>query len=136
MRTRIHTAAIAIAALPVLFAAPRAGAASLHGNVFSGYDSFIDRFTILEEDTLETIHELRAGFLARASIGDDSARGLFRNRFSWSNQTIDETLDGDLSLRPGKNTRIELRGTIHLKSFREESDYSFGNDYLLSLIHI
>lgn len=128
----MHTVAIAIAALPVLFAAPPAGAASLHGTVFSGYDSFIDRFTILEEDTLETIHELRAGFLARASIGEESARGLFRNRFSWSNQTIDETFDGDLSLRPGENTRIELRGTLHLKSFREGSDYSFGNDYLQS----
>ncbi|MBN1886071.1 MAG: hypothetical protein JW876_11200 [Candidatus Krumholzibacteriota bacterium] len=132
MRYTGHTAAVAIAALLFIAPASRLHAASLRTSVFTGFDSFIDRYTILDVDTLETIHEFRAGFLAGVTIGRADTRATLRNRFSWGNQTLDETLDGDLAFRAGENTWIELRGSMHLKAFREESDYTFGNDYVQS----
>jgi hypothetical protein len=106
--------------------------AELTTAVTLGYDSFIDRFTILEEDTAETVQEFYGGIKNSYGYRAGSANfGLF-NFFRFGNQTIDENLDGEVSLSPWSSTRIDLRSNMHWKHFQEGSDYSFGNDYIQS----
>ena len=47
-------------------------------------------------------------------------------------ETIDEHMDGELSLLPFPSTRIDIRSFFHYKHFQESSDYTFGNDYIQS----
>jgi hypothetical protein len=123
------------AALVLLLCAigsPAPARAEIRNRLTAGFDSFIDRFTILEEDTAESVQEFYTG------LGNDflfsrggTSIGL-RNYFKYGNQTIDEHLYGELSLLPGSHTRMDLRTSLHYKHFQDGSDYSFGNDYIQS----
>ena len=111
---------------------PAAGRAGLATAVMIGYDSFIDRFTILEEDTAETVQEFHGGIKNSFEHHTGPVKlGLF-STFQFGNQTIDENFDGELSLSPSSGTRIDLRSNVHWKQFQEGSDYRFGNDYVQS----
>ncbi len=111
---------------------PTVGRAGLATAVTIGYDSFIDRFTILEEDTAETVQEFYGGIKNNFKHRTGPVKLGLYNFFRFGNQTVDESFDGELSLSPWKNTRIDLRGNVHWKHFQEGSDYSFGNDYIQS----
>lgn len=97
-----------------------------------GYDTYIDRFTILEEDTLEAVHEFKMGLMNNLSLHRGDLKTELRNSFSYGNQTMDENLHGELSYGHWKSTRIDLRSNLHWKHFQKGSDYSFGNDYIQS----
>lgn len=97
-----------------------------------GFDSFIDRFTILEADTAESVQEYYAGLGNDLLFRRKRASGGLRNYFRIGSQTLDEHIDGELSLLPTPSTRIDIRSFFHYKHFQESSDYSFGNDYLQS----
>lgn len=127
---RVAVAVLTAALLVAL--RPTAGRAGFTTAVTIGYDSFIDRFTILEEDTAETVQELSGGIKNNLEHRSGSVKlGLF-NLFRFGNQTVDENFDGELSLSPWKDTRIDFRSNVHWKHFQEGSDYSFGNDYIQS----
>ncbi len=95
-----------------------------------GYDSFIDRFTILEADTFESVQDLYLGLGNALSYRDGASKALFSNYFRFGNQTIDENLDLEGSIAPAGSTVLDVRSALHWKHFREGSDYEFGNDYL------
>ncbi|UCF05654.1 MAG: hypothetical protein JSV33_01045 [bacterium] len=97
-----------------------------------GYDSFIDRFTILEEDTVETLEEFYTGILNHLAHQRNTLHIELRNNFKYGNQTVDENLEGAFSIGSRRSTRLDLRSNLHFKHFRTGSDYTFGNDYLQS----
>jgi hypothetical protein len=126
---------VAVAVLTAAFLVglrPAAGWAGVATAVTIGYDSFIDRFTVLEEDTAETVQELYGGIKNNLEHRSGSMKLGLSNFFRFGNQTVDENFDGELSLSPWEHTRIDLRSNVHWKHFQEGSDYSFGNDYIQS----
>ncbi len=106
-----------------------ASAAAPTAIVSLGYDSFIDRFTILEEDTTEAIQELYLDLANNLSLRLDPARITFRNRLRYGNQTVDENLAAEFLKGSFNETSAELRGEFRWKHFQDGSDYDFGNDY-------
>jgi hypothetical protein len=106
--------------------------AETRNRLILGYDSFIDRFTILEDDTSESVQEYYAGLGNDLLFKWNTASIGLRNFFRYGNQTLDEHLDGEFSLLPGRRAKIDLRTSLHYKHFQEGSDYSFGNDYIQS----
>lgn len=120
--------------VPLLLAAATLTVAPCHAEIKSqaiiGYDSFIDRFTILEVDTFESTQELYVGIgnVLQYRTGDTKA-GL-SSLFRAGNQTVSEHLDAEGSIKPSKSTAFDLRTNLHWRHFREGSDYEFGNDYI------
>ncbi|HSG29043.1 MAG TPA: hypothetical protein VLA34_11225, partial [Candidatus Krumholzibacterium sp.] len=106
---------------------PRIGA-----DLTLGYDSFIDRFTILEEDTSDVLQEIYL------SLGTDlrlRGRGLkfdAGNSFKYGEQAISDYFIGSLSAGSAERLLFDLRHSLRMKFFREGSDYEFGNDYIQS----
>jgi hypothetical protein len=94
-----------------------------------GYDSFIDRFTILDADTFETVQDLYVGFSNAFLYRDGATKAGLSNLFRFGNQTVDEYLAAEGSIRPVASTAVDLRSSFAWKHFREGSDYEFGNDY-------
>jgi hypothetical protein len=104
-------------------------AAEIRNQVTLGYDSFIDRFTILEADTFESVQDLYLGVGNAFYYRKGASKAGFSNFFRFGNQTVDEHFDVEGSIAPVGSTRIDLRSAFHWKHFREGSDYEFGNDY-------
>jgi len=134
---RVLTRSIA-PALPliIILSAPPASAAELNNRLLAGYDSFVDRFTLIEDDTTETVHEFYIGLDDLLITGSDGTKFTLRNIFKYGNQTIDDDLNGVLNTGSRKSLQVQLRGNLRLKSYREGSDYEFGNDYTQSNIHL
>jgi hypothetical protein len=125
-----HPLLVALAALAVAAwaSAPLAGA-EIRSHVAVGYDSFIDRFTILDVDTLESIQELYLGLGNALLYGGGATKAEIRNFFRYGNQTIDDNVDAECSFVPARSTTMDVRGNLHWKRFQKGSDYEFGNDY-------
>ncbi len=126
------TTALSAALLVSLILCPGTSHAEFRNRITFGFDSFIDRFTILEVDTAESVQEYYAGLGNDLLFKRNRASGGLRNFFRIGTQTIDEHIDGELSLLPVPSTRIDIRSFFHFKHFQESSDYTFGNDYLQS----
>lgn len=126
------TVPAAVLSLVLILACSPAPAAETRNSVSIGYDSFIDRFSILEEDTVETVHDFYMGLNNSLSLKRRSLKTSLRSLFKYGNQTVDENIDGELFLDALGSTRIDLRSSFHWKHYREGSDYSFGNDFLQS----
>ena len=122
--------------LIIILSAPPADAAELRNRLLAGYDSFIDRFTLIEDDTTETIHEYYAGLDNYFLTSNGPTKFTLRNIFKYGNQTIDNDLNGVLNAGSRKSLLMQLRGNLRLKFFRERSDYEFGNDYAQSNLHL
>ncbi len=122
--------------LVILLSTPPADAAELRNRLLSGYDSFIDRFTLIEDDTTETVHEYYVGLDNFLLTGSGTTKFTLRNIFKYGNQTIDNDLNGVFNAGSRARGLIQLRGNLRLKFFREGSDYEFGNDYTQSNIHL
>ena len=127
-------AAFAACAALVACAAPAAGAEPIRAGFSSrlslGYDSFIDRFTILDDDTAEAVHDIYAGLGNVLALSTGTARASLSNLLRYGNQTVDESVDLDTSIEPARAWRVDLRGGFRYKHFREGSDYAAANDYL------
>lgn len=127
-------AAFAACAAFAAGAAPAGGAEPIRAGFSSrlslGYDSFIDRFTILDDDTAEAVHDVYAGLGNVLSLSKGAARANLSNLLRYGNQTMDESLDLDTSFEPARAWRVDLRGGFRYKHFREGSDYAAANDYL------
>ncbi len=103
--------------------------AEIRNQATVGYDSFIDRFTILEADTFESVQDLYLGLGNALYYRDGASKAGFSNYFRFGNQTVDEHLDVEGSIAPVGSAAIDFRSALHWKHFREGSDYEFGNDY-------
>jgi hypothetical protein len=104
-------------------------AAEMRNRAMLGYDTFIDRFTLLEQDTLDAVQEFYLGLASALSFGGENARGGASNLFKIGNQTIDENLDVETGSAPGYSG-FDFRGNLRWKHFQPGSDYEFGNDYV------
>jgi len=122
--------------LIILLSAAPADAVELRNRLLAGYDSFVDRFTLIEDDTTEVVHEYYLGLDNFFLTGSGKTKFTLRNLFKYGNQTIDNDLNGVLNAGSRDNWLMQLRANLRLKYFREGSDYSFGNDYLQSNIHL
>ncbi len=127
---RAVSAVVALFALIALF--PLESRAELRNRLVFGYDSFIDRFTILEDDTAGSVQEFFTGLGNDFLFNRDQVDLELRNYFRYGTQTINDRFDGEISLFPRRKTRLDLRTSISYKHFREGSDYQFGNDYIQS----
>ncbi len=129
-------AARAIAAASVFVAGWASGLAAeplraeFSNRLSLGYDSFIDRFTILDDDTAETVHDFYAGLADALTLTKGASRLGVANLLRYGNQTIDEAVDLDATANPGGSWRVDLRGNFRYKHFREGSNYAAANDYL------
>jgi hypothetical protein len=130
-----RAAACALAAVLVT-CCPHRSSAEIRNSITIGYDSFIDRYTILEDDTLESIQELHTGLSNELSHRKNGFKAALRNMFRYGSQTIDENLDGEISLDGWNEMRLDIRSNLYWKQFQEGSDYSFGNDYMQSNTYV
>jgi len=121
--------AFALIGLAVLVPLSSAQAGNFNSNIFSGYDSFIDRFTIVDEDTFDVINDFYLGFGAEILLRGQKSRFDLRNKFKYGKQSIDESLELLLSSRPTKNTGLDLRNSLVMKRFQPGSDYALSNNY-------
>ncbi len=97
-----------------------------------GYDSFIDRYTILEDDTTEAIQEFYISLNNSITWKNRIVKLGLSNSLRYSNQTINENIITGISLGSRRSWRLELRNNLRMKFFRDGSDYEFGNDYVQS----
>ena len=123
---------LSAALLVSMIACPITAQGEVKNRLIFGFDSFIDRFTILEVDTAQSVQEYYAGLGNDLLFRRNRASGGLRNFFRVGTQTMDEHIDGELSLLPLPSTRIDLRSFFHYKHFQKSSDYTFGNDYIQS----
>lgn len=130
LRKRAFSTTVALFALIALF--PLEAHAELRNRLVLGYDSFIDRFTILQDDTAASVQEFFAGLGNDFLFNRNPVNLELRNYFKYGTQTINNRFDGELSLFPRQKTRLDLRTSVSYKHFREGSDYHFGNDYIQS----
>ncbi len=135
LRVPVLTLVLALLFISLLIAPP-ADAAELRNRLLAGYDSFVDRFTLIEDDTTEVVHEYYAGLDNFFLTGKGRTKFTLRNLFKYGNQTIDNDLNGVLNAGSRASWLMQLRANLRLKYFREGSDYEFGNDYLQSNIHL
>jgi hypothetical protein len=128
--------AVPVLSLIILLCAPSVESAELRNRLLAGYDSFIDRFTLIEDDTTETVHEYYTALDNFFLTGSGPTKFTLRNIFKYGNQTVDNDLNAVLNAGSRKSLLMQFRGNLRLKYFREGSDYEFGNDYLQSNLHL
>jgi hypothetical protein len=121
--------ALAFAASSAAHAAGKRGVELSH-RMSLGYESFIDRFTILEDDTAHVVQDIYAGLGSALTVSREAWRLGVNNLFRYGNQTLDELLDFDAAVEPVTSLRMDMRGGIRYKHFLERSEYSAANDYL------
>lgn len=102
----------------------------LSNRISLGYDSFIDRFTIVEEDTSESVHDYYAALANSLSLSSRRARIGLNNLLRYGNQSFDESLDLDITMDRSSSWKADIRSMLRSKSFLEGSDYANANDFV------
>lgn len=106
----------------------------LTGNVDVGFDTFQEKYSIVDEDTVDSITEFRSRLAlgykrgsmlddlfqldARAMVGDDSFE--YTGRFD---------LIERFGARGARYSRFAVNADISRREYREGSSYEFANDY-------
>lgn len=107
-----------------------AGAGKVSGSVTTGFDSFTEKYTIVEEDTLDRLTEFRT----RLRLG--YAHGTFLHDYL---QLQGESVIGEESLestarlnllRRWGPSRFAVDTDLTFRTYRDSSEYSFPNDFL------
>ncbi|MFO7914344.1 MAG: hypothetical protein R6U43_01470 [Candidatus Krumholzibacteriales bacterium] len=104
-------------------------AGRLDTRISSGYDSFIDRYTVLEDDTTESFSEYYINITNKLAGGIKGINSTFRNSLKFGNQTLDERLRLGLEFGSLSSIEARLETDFFLKHFREGSDYVYSNNY-------
>ncbi|OQX84680.1 MAG: hypothetical protein B6D63_03990 [Candidatus Latescibacteria bacterium 4484_7] len=120
--------AFAILSLSAIVSA-RAVASDFKTELSSGYDSFMDRYTIVDEDTFDVINEYYIGLGNVVLLGNGKTRFIMRNLFRYGNQTIDDDLNLSFISPLSKEIKFDLKSNLNIKHFQSGSDYSLSNDY-------
>ena len=103
----------------------------LTGSVTAGFDSFQERYSIVDKDTLDVINEFRAsaalGLLAGTFLRDFV---LLEGRARYSDDSIEASgLLKFTKLFLSGTTRLGFEGDLKRRVFDENSTYQFPNDY-------
>jgi len=94
-----------------------------------GFDSFTERYSVVEEDTVENVAEFRSRLDLAYQLGRQGGDYFLLGGTSALGTSSDEYA-GRLALgHRGRSTRLSFEGRLALKRFRENSSYSYGNDY-------
>ncbi len=121
---------IALTSLNFILPAGSAMAGKVSGSITTGFDSFTEKYTIVEEDTLDRLTEFRT----RLRLG--YTHGSFLKNYL---QLQGESLVGEESLestgrvyfiRRSDAARFAIDTDLTYRTFRDSSDYSFPNDFL------
>lgn len=104
----------------------------LTGSLEAGFDSFQERYSIVDEDTLDSITEFRS----RASLGYMNGTFL-KNYFHLEGRTLigDDSYEttGRINFtklfQASGTTRFGFDGDATRRTFRDNSSYDFANDY-------
>ncbi|MCD6379299.1 hypothetical protein J7M07_02480, partial [bacterium] len=98
-------------------------------HLVTGYDSFIDHYTILDDDTTEALQEYYLNLTNSFAFHNYKMKPKLTNSIKFGNQTVDERIN--LGLEFGRETSIktEFKTDLYIKHFRKNSDFSFSNDY-------
>jgi hypothetical protein len=129
-RSPRHPFALAFALFAVTLPLARISAAEIRNHASVGYDSFVDRYTILDTDTVETVQELYFGFGNSLHYKNGATKAGVGSLFRYGNQTVDENVDIDGTFSPAHSTLLDVRGNVHWRHFQKGSDYDFGNDFM------
>ncbi len=121
---------IALTSLNFILPAGSAMAGKVSGSITTGFDSFTEKYTIVEEDTLDRLTEFRT----RLRLG--YTHGSFLKNYL---QLQGESLVGEESLestgrvyfiRRSDAARFAIDTDLTYRTFRDSSEYSFPNDFL------
>jgi hypothetical protein len=115
--------------LAAAFFPPTLQARGLNGSLEIGFDSFSEKYSIVEEDTVDNVIELRSRlrleYVLGSMLGD-----YFRMESGTSigNNSVEES--GRMSLaRSVGPTRFAFSAYFANKDFRSNTTYSYANDY-------
>ncbi len=118
-----------------LSASPVAAAASDDGRVTgsfdAGFDSFQEKYTIVDEDTLDSISEFRSR-VALGYSGGSYLRDFFhvQSRALFGNDSFEYTGRLDLIKRLGSgSSRVAISADVTRRDYRDDSSYDFANNY-------
>ncbi len=98
-------------------------------SIVTGYDSFIDHYTILQDDTTEILNEYYTSLTNRFAFDNAKMKPELGNSLKIGNQTVGNRMDLGLQFGRESFIKTELKTDLYIKHFRENSDYSFSNDY-------
>lgn len=123
--------AYALAAAVLGVATPAAGGRWL-GSVEAGYDSFTERYSVADDDTLSSVDEFRSRVrlaYAIGLLGRDYT--LLETRAMWGESSWDAAARAMLTRRFGSAARhvATFDAELARRGFREGSTYEFPNDY-------
>ncbi|MBU8923136.1 MAG: hypothetical protein KOO63_15060 [Bacteroidales bacterium] len=131
LRVIIRSTGVAVVFILAISGSSFAGN-GFRGDLTFGYDSFVDRFTILEEDTTDAIQEFYLSLTTSLTHTGGKFKTGATNTFRYGTQSINEIFYGNLSAGSWESIRLEIRNSSRLKFYRDGSDYEFGNDYVQS----
>lgn len=121
---------LVFALLLALTSAPRSFAGRLTGAVETGFDSFIQKYSIVEEDTLDKLTEFRLrgalGYV-HGSMLDDYFR--FEGQGSVGQDDYEAVGRAHLAKTIGRS-RLGFNGDVTLRAFRSGSVYDYANDFI------
>ncbi|HER19757.1 MAG TPA: hypothetical protein ENO14_01780, partial [Chromatiales bacterium] len=121
------------ALIAVLFLWPGvtvAGDGRITGSAGVGFDSFQERYSIIDSDTLDSINEFRSRLslgYARGSVLEDFMQ--FEARTMAGEDGFDYSGSATLIERLTRRARIGFGADISHRAYRDNSAYEFANDY-------
>jgi hypothetical protein len=124
--------ALLVLALPGIAPQPvAAGNGRLETTLSAGFDSFGERYSIDEADTLDFTSELRS--IAALRYTRDWGRGHeleLRNTLSLSGSSLRNQLVTEVDLVRRRNDRLTLANELAVKRFDRGDDYSVASDHV------
>lgn len=125
----VATLIVSSLCLAVPFLHSASAETSIRSSLSFGYDSFIDRYTILEDDTTDTAQEIYGSLDNSLDWRRGSLRTGLYNSLRFGDQAINDNLLASFAAGSRRATRFEIRSNLFVKRFQSGSDYQFGNDY-------
>jgi len=110
-------------------AAADASSGGVSASINLGFDSFTEKYSIVEEDTVDNTVEFRTRFNLDFIRGNvlDSHLGI-RGFVTAGNNSFDESINLDLE-HVNEKTRFGLECYFKNKNFQENTTYSYANNY-------
>lgn len=129
---RANDTVVVACALAGIAAAPAAGAGRWFGSLEAGYESYMERYSIADDDTLSSVDEFRSRARLAYAIGFmGSDYTLLETRVMLGQSSWDAAARAFLTRRFGPSARhsATFEAEIARRGYQEGSTYEFPNDY-------